>query len=285
MTRRHHWHRRHPGPPPFVRRLGCLFAALLVFTAAGLSLLSRSLQLAVAMTIGIAIIVALSSGFAFALRRISHRLRAEDRLRRQLMADVAHELRTPLAILQGRIEGLLDGVYPRDDARLDELLDETRHLSRLVEDLRTLANAEAGALDLRKETVDIGELIRETAASFDVPIEVEVPDDLPSIEADPVRIREVLLNLLTNALQHGGSAAIDARSNSQNVVIRVIDKGKGIPADELPRILDRFTKAPASRGSGLGLAISRNLVLAHGGTIEATSRVGEGTTITITLPR
>ena len=131
----------------------------------------------------------------------------------------------------------------------------------------------------------VAELIRETAASFDVPIEVEVPDDVPTIEADPVRIREVLLNLLTNALQHGGSAAIDARSNSQNVVIRVIDKGKGIPADELPRILDRFTKAPASRGSGLGLAISRNLVLAHGGTIEATSRVGEGTTITITLPR
>ena len=275
---------RHHGPPTFVRGLGCLFTAVIIFTAAGL-LLSRSQQFAIALVIGIAIMLALTSAFAFTLRRVSHRLRAEDRLRRQLMADVAHELRTPLAILQGRIEGLLDGVYARDDARLEELLAETRHLSRLVEDLRTLANAEAGALELRKETTDVGELIRDCAASFDRAINVDVPEDLPTIDVDPVRIREVLLNLLSNAVQHADSVSVAAFADSSNLTIRVKDNGAGIPPAELPRIFDRFTKGAHSRGSGLGLAISRSLVHAHGGTITATSRVGEGTTLIVTLPR
>lgn len=140
--------------------------------------------------------------FVFLIRRLARTFREQDRLRRQLMADVAHELRTPLSILQGRIEGLIDGVYARDDAHLTELLDETRHLSRLVEDLRTLANAEAGSLELRKELVEPAELIRDAAASFGSSIEVHVPDELPLIEIDPVRIREVLLNLLSNAVRH-----------------------------------------------------------------------------------
>jgi len=271
-------------PPRFVRGLGCLFFAIVIFTTAGLSILTRTQQLMIVIGVCAAIIVVMSAAFAIVVRRVSHRLGAEDRLRRQLMADVAHELRTPLAILQGRIEGLLDGVYARDDARLEELLDETRHLSRLVEDLRTIANAEAGALELRKEATDIGELIRESAASFESPIDVQVRD-LPLIIVDPVRIREVLLNLLSNALQHAKEVTIRAHAEPRHVIIEVIDHGAGIAPEDLPRIFDRFTKGAKSRGSGLGLAISRDLVSAHGGTIQAQSRAGEGTTITVALPR
>lgn len=279
-------HYRHvPGRRPrFVRRLGCVFFAIVAFTTAGLSALTRTQQLIFVIAIGVAIIMVMSTAFAIVLRRVSHRLRAEDQLRRQLMADVAHELRTPLAILQGRIEGLLDGVYQRDDARLEELLDETRHLSRLVEDLRTIANAEAGALELRKEASDIAELIRESAASLDSPIDVQV-GDLPLILIDPVRIREVLLNLLSNAVQHAKDVTIRAHAEPRYVIIEVIDHGAGIPPEDLPRVFDRFTKGTHSRGSGLGLAISRDLVNAHGGAIQAESRVGEGTMITVSLPR
>jgi signal transduction histidine kinase len=280
-------HRRHHGPPRFIRRLGCLFASLVLFTAAVVSMVARGHRIALLIAVGAAVVVALTSVFAFTLRRVAHHFRSQNELRRQLMADVAHELRTPLAILQGRIEGLLDGVYPRDDAHLEELLEETRHLARLVEDLRTLADAEAGALELKKEPVDVGELIRDAAASFERPIEVGIPDELPLIDADPVRIREVLLNLLSNAVRHAapdGMIAIRAEAASRKVVIRVIDNGSGIAPDDLPKIFDRFYKGAASRGSGLGLAIARKLVLAHSGTIDAASRAGEGTTITVVLP-
>jgi signal transduction histidine kinase len=225
--------------------------------------------------------------FVAAIRRVTRFFREQDRLRRQLMADVAHELRTPLSILQGRIEGLIDGVYPRDDAHMAQLLDETKHLSRLVEDLRTIANAEAGALELRKEKVDPAELIRDAASSFDRPIEIDVPDDLPPIDADPVRIREVLLNLLSNATRHtpaDETIAIRATRESGRLVIRVIDAGVGIAADELPHVFERFQKGGGSRGSGLGLSIARTLVLAHGGDIRVDSEVGRGTTVTVRLP-
>ena len=260
-------------------RLGCLFTALLALTAAGLGLLARAPQLALVLAVGIALMIALTASFVFTLRRVSAHFRAQDRLRRQLMADVAHELRTPLAILQGRIEGVLDGVYPRDDRQLAELLDETRHLSRLVDDLGTLANAEAGALELRKEMVDLGALVRDAAASFDDPIVVIITPDLPEVNDDPVRIRQVILNLLSNAVQHtpaDGTVTISATANT----IEVTDTDPGIPAEDLLHIFDRFYKTP-SRASGLGLAIARNLVLAHGWTIEATSRVGEGTRVRV----
>jgi signal transduction histidine kinase len=156
-----------------------------------------------------------------------------------------------------------------------------------VEDLRTLANAEAGALDLRKELVDPEELIRDAAGSFDRSIEVHVPDGLPSIDVDPVRIREILLNLLSNAIRHTppeGTVSIDAEMQPKRMIIRVSDTGSGIPADELPRIFERFHKGRDSHGSGLGLAIARTLVLAHGGDIHVESAVGKGTTVTVWLP-
>jgi len=279
-------HRRH-GPPPFVRRMGCAFATLIVFAAIGAGFLSRVARPFWAIAIACAVTCALVTGFMSTFRRMTRFFREQDRLRRQLMADVAHELRTPLTILQGRIEGLLDGVYPRDDAHVGELLTETQHLSRLVEDVRTLANAEAGALDLRKERIDPAELIRDTAAAMGTPVAIDVPEEMPPIDVDPVRIREVLFNLLANALQHApdGTVAVSAETRPREIVIRVRDNGPGIPADELPQLFERFRKGRNSRGSGLGLSIARKLVLAHGGTIQVESTEGVGTTFTVSLPR
>jgi len=272
------WRRR--GSPPFVR---WMFAPLIFWAAIALiSMLFRTRTL----TIVAIAVLALAIGFVLAFRRASSFFRAQDRLRRQLMADVAHELRTPLSILQGRIEGLIDGVYPRDDARMAGLLEETQHLSRLVEDLRTLANAEAGALDLRKELVDPSDLIRDVAGAFDRKIEVDAPDEMPLIDVDPVRIREVLLNLLSNAVRHSeGTIFIHAEMQPKRLIIRVTDTGSGIAPDDLPRIFDRFHKGRDSHGSGLGLAIARTLVVAHGGSIDVGSTVGKGTTVTVSLPR
>ncbi|HEX9161222.1 MAG TPA: HAMP domain-containing sensor histidine kinase [Thermoanaerobaculia bacterium] len=280
------------GPPRFVRQMGCAFAAMLVFAAIGTgalqSLFIHAPQFVwVIVALAIFVFFLLIAGFSFSIRRMSHVFREQDRLRRQLMADVAHELRTPLAILQGRVEGLIDGVYPRDDQHLAELLEETQHLARLVEDLRTIANAEAGALELRKEMVEPAELIRDAAAAFGPGIKVNVPADLPPIDVDPLRIREVLLNLLSNAVRHtpaGGTVSISATMQSKGLVIKVSDNGSGIPPEELPRIFERFQKGRDSRGSGLGLAIARNLVIAHGGEIHAESIVGRGTTVTVSLP-
>ena len=284
-------HRR--GPPPFVRRMGCAFAALIVLAAVGastlVSLLWRSPQRVLPLSaVALALIMALVLVFRRAIGRVAGAFAEQDRLRRQLMADVAHELRTPLAILQGRIEGLLDGVYPRDETHLEELLDETRHLSRLVEDLGTLAHAEAGALELRKEPVDLGDLIRDVAASLPRPVAVEVPAELPAIEVDPLRIRQVLLNLLANALRHTpaeGVISVEVQAQPQRMLIRVRDSGSGIAPEDLPRLFERFQKGSDSRGSGLGLPIARKLVLAHDGEIGVESVVGEGTEVTVSLPR
>jgi len=272
--------------------MGCAFAALILLAAVGAGTLGslfvqapqRGMQI-LGMAIGIA--VTLAAGFAIAFRRTTRFFRQQDRLRRQLLGDVAHELRTPLAILQGRLEGLIDGVYARDEASLHGLLDETRHLGRLVDDLGTLASAEAGALDLRKEPVDLADLARDAAGSFARPIAVIAPDALPLIDVDPVRIREVLLNLLGNAFDstpEDGEVALRIERTAGSVVVRVSDTGRGIPAEELPRVFERFRKGAGSRGSGLGLAIARDLVRAHGGRISIESTPGRGTTVTVELP-
>jgi signal transduction histidine kinase len=210
------------------------------------------------------------------------------------MAEVAHELRTPLAVVQGRLEGLLDGIYARDDARLGEILEETRVLARLVGDLRTLANAESGTLTLQKEPTDIVMLAQDVVKAFsqeaesgNVSVHLNTSPDLPLIDIDSVRIREVLANLLSNALRHtpaGGTITIKAEVSNQRLLVSVADSGSGIPAEELSKIFDRFYKGAASRGSGLGLTIARNLVLLHKGEIWAESRQGEGATLTVALP-
>ena len=231
---------------------------------------------------------------ASAFNTMTERLEAHDRQRRELMADIAHELRTPLTVIQGRLEGVLDGVYPRDDERLSAVLEETRVLARLVEDLRTLANAETGVLTLQKEPTELAPLIQDVvhslsadASASGVAVRVDAPGDLPALDIDPLRIREVIANLLSNALHYtptGGTVTISVHRERSRARVAVSDTGAGIEADDLPKIFDRFYKGRSSRGSGLGLTIARNLVTAHGGTIRAASDPGRGTTITFDLP-
>jgi two-component system, OmpR family, sensor histidine kinase BaeS len=211
-----------------------------------------------------------------------------------LLADISHELRTPLTVLQGNLEGMLDGIYQPDAARLESLVEETRVMSRLIDDLRTLADAESGTLKLQRESADLGLLINEVIASFRgqaqsgrVALNVEAAPDLPLIEIDPARIRQVLTNLIANALRYttqGGSIRVQCVSKNQTLEVIVSDTGRGIAEQDLSHIFDRYTKSSDSRGSGLGLAIAKDLVEAHGGQISAQSEANHGTTITFILP-
>ena len=231
---------------------------------------------------------------ARAFNAMSARLESSEEQRRRLLADVTHELRTPLTIMQGNLEALLDGLYPADAEHLEPILDETRVLSRLIDDLRTLSLAEAGALTLHRESTDIGDLVSDSVASFrtqadgaGISLVSAVEDGLPQIEVDPVRMREVLSNLLSNALRYtprGGSVRVGASASDGKVRISVKDSGPGIAAEALPHVFDRFYKSEESHGAGLGLAIAKSLVVAHGGEIEATSVPGQGTEMRVTLP-
>lgn len=240
---------------------------------------------------------------AQSFNRMTEELQHADVQRRNLTADVAHELRTPLHILQGNLEGILDGVYQPNSEHIDAMLDETRTLSRLVDDLQTLSLAEAGQLHLRMEFVDISELLADVGTSFSGPaeaagIDLQVqtmgnPDEL-TITGDVERLDQVLSNLMGNALRHtprGGNILLRAEPNQNGVQILVRDTGEGIPTEDLPYVFDRFWRGDKSRqrqsgtGSGLGLAIARQFIQAHGGEIAVESQLGEGTTFTIDLPR
>jgi signal transduction histidine kinase len=233
---------------------------------------------------------------ARAVNRMTIRLQSSDEQRRNLMSDMAHELRTPLTLIQGNLEGVLDGVYPRDDAHLRMVLEETQWLSHLIDDLRTLALSESGTLQLDSEPTDLGALTRDVVAALQgqadaagIRLQEQIPADLPRVRADPARIREVLMNLTSNALRYTQSGGVVtfrliADATKRAVVVEVSDTGVGISPAELPHIFDRFYKSGDSRGSGLGLAIARSLVIAHGGEISAASVVGKGTTIRFTLP-
>ncbi len=231
---------------------------------------------------------------ARAFNDMSARLEEVEHQRRSALADVSHELRTPLTVIQGNLEALLDGVYPADAAHLQPILEETRLMERLIEDLRTLTLVEAGSLVLHREPTDLGALLNEVAAGYrsqaelaGVALDVTPADSLPSLDVDPARIREVVSNLLTNALRHtprDGKVEVSARLVGSNVEVTVHDTGSGIPPEQLDRVFDRFYRSPDSPGSGLGLPIAKSLVEAHGGTIGATSAVGTGTTIRFSLP-
>lgn len=232
--------------------------------------------------------------------------------RRSMTADVAHELRTPLSVIQGNLRALLDGVYPLEKAEIATIYDETLVLSRLISDLRELAQAEAGQLSLQQRPTDLTPLLQRSAALFHelaaaqgVTLAVELPDDLPPVLADPDRIGQVLHNLLANALRHtpaGGSITVraerqNAASSMQNegfhpssfILFEVTDTGAGIAPDDLPHVFERFWRADRSRsraggGAGLGLAIARQIVEAHGGQIGARSTPGQGSCFFFTLP-
>ncbi|MFZ1043937.1 MAG: HAMP domain-containing sensor histidine kinase [Anaerolineales bacterium] len=229
---------------------------------------------------------------------MASRLQVNDQQRRAMLADVSHELRTPLTIIQGNVEAILDGVYPADEARLKSILEETQILSRLVEDLRTLALAESGALQLKLESTDVAALVRETASAFqaqadaaDVKMELSLSDKPLSLEIDPERIRQVLTNLISNALRYsprGSSIKIDVTESTvspeRRVLVSVEDSGPGIASEDLPHVFDRFYKSRDSRGMGLGLSIARYIIEAHGGEIKAESAEGRGTKIWFSLP-
>lgn len=230
---------------------------------------------------------------AVSFNAMTTRLSANDEQRRRLLADVTHELRTPLSIIRGNVEGMLDGVYPRDDDHLTPIVEETRQMARLLEDLHTLATTEAGALTLHREPVALSGLVVEVVAAYGpraahagVQLTTELAT-LPASDLDPMRIRQVLENLLSNAIRYtpaGGRVTISTRSTGTGVECRVADTGRGVPAAQLPAIFDRFAKSADSGGSGLGLAIARGLVEAHGGTIAATTTPGGGLTISFMLP-
>jgi signal transduction histidine kinase len=231
---------------------------------------------------------------ARAFNRMAERLQTNEEQRRNLLADVAHELRTPLSVIRGRVEGMADGLYEPGGDDLALIGAETTVMARLLDDLQLLSNAEAGALRLHREGLEPGDLVetaeaahRAEAAERGVTLRTEVAPDLPALDLDRVRIGEVLANLVSNALRHtpsGGTITIAADPDERGVAFRVTDTGEGIESDELAHVFDRFARSPESRGSGLGLAIAKSLVQAHGGTISAESEPGRGTTIRFVLP-
>ena len=238
---------------------------------------------------------------AASFNRMVVELERADLQRRNLTADVAHELRTPLHIIQGNLEGILDQVYEPTPEHVAATLDETRMLVRLVDDLRTLSLAETGQLPLVWEVVDVSELLADVCTSFSgqaeaagIDLILRIDDAGPAmIGGDVGRLDQVLGNLVSNALRYtpdGGAIALQAETMQEGVRISVSDTWAGISADDLPFIFDRFWKGDPARtreggvGSGLGLAIARQLVQAHGGRIDIGSEPGQGTTFTIELP-
>jgi signal transduction histidine kinase len=229
-----------------------------------------------------------------AFTEMAERLGTNEERRRQLLADVTHELRTPLAVIQANVEAIVDGLYPSDEAHLRPVLEETNVMSRLLDDLQTLSTAEAGALRLYREQVEPRQVVDTAVASFSaqanergVRLQSSVAEGLPTVEVDPLRIGEVLANLLSNALRHtpsGGEVRVTAAPTPGGIEIAVSDTGGGIAPEQVPHVFDRFSRSPDSPGAGLGLAIAKSLVEAHDGTIRAESGPA-GTTIRVTLPR
>jgi two-component system sensor histidine kinase BaeS len=243
---------------------------------------------------------------AASFNSMADNLQKAEQLRRDMTADIAHELRNPLAILQGNLEAMVDGVIPPTPEDLQPLFDQTRLLTRLVDDLRTLALAEAGQLSLSRVLTDPARLVRSVVAQFApqaeakrITLRAEMSADLPTLTLDSQRVEQVLGNLISNAIRHtpeGGRiecrVSRDKSSTAPHptlVTFTVTDTGAGIPPEALPHIFERFYRVDRSRsraegGTGLGLAIAKQLVEAHGGRIWATSEINQGTTVTFTLP-
>ncbi|MBI3160502.1 MAG: HAMP domain-containing histidine kinase [Chloroflexi bacterium] len=235
--------------------------------------------------------------------KMATELERADQQRRNLTADIAHELRTPLHIIQGNLEGIQDGVYKATPEHINDTLEETKLLGRLVNDLQTLSLAETGQLPLHPERFVVADLAADLTASFGaqaaalgIALKTSLAEPKQEMRADYVRLNQVLSNLISNALRYtpeGGTVSIETEwiaEEGGGVRFRVSDTGAGIPAEDLPFIFDRFWRGDRARAregqasSGLGLAIARQLIQAHGGTIEVESEVGVGTTFVIELP-
>jgi two-component system OmpR family sensor kinase/two-component system sensor histidine kinase BaeS len=241
---------------------------------------------------------------ARSFNQMADALAADRQLRRNMIADIAHELRTPLSVMQANLEAMVDGVLPADAQEIASLHDETLLLTRLVSDLRLLSLAEAGQLKLERAPTDLGELVRRVvdplrvqAETSQIAVVPEVLPGVPTISADGDRIAQVLGNLIHNALRYTpAEGRITVRTaphredgGALGALVEVSDTGSGIAPDELPFVFDRFYRADKSRtrasgGSGMGLAIARQLVEAHGGRIWVQSREGTGTTFAFVLP-
>ncbi|AKU14899.1 sensor histidine kinase [Luteipulveratus mongoliensis] len=230
--------------------------------------------------------------------QMSEHLERTEQQRRNMVSDISHELRSPLANVRGWLEATQDGVADLDPALVTLLLDETLTLQHLVDDLQDLAEADAGQLHLHREPVDITDLLesvraahRTAATSANVVLSAEITDGA-EVFADPVRLRQAVSNLVSNAIRHtpaGGHVTLRAQQHTDQVMIEVTDTGGGISAEDLPHVFDRFWRADKSRsrhtgGSGLGLTIAKRLVEAHAGTLTATSEPDVATSFTITLP-
>jgi len=215
------------------------------------------------------------------------------------LADIAHELRTPLTVIRGRLEGVLDGVYPADEAHVAPVLEETYVLERLVEDLRTLTLAEARQLHFDRQAVDLGELAERAVGLFEaeaadrqITLRADLAPDLPPVQADAQRVGQVIGNLVSNALRYvpsGGRVTLSTRPVAGGgAELAVSDDGPGVAEADLPRLFDRFWRGDKSRnraagGAGLGLAIARQLVEAQGGTICAENQLGGGLKVAFVL--
>jgi len=237
---------------------------------------------------------------AVAFNQMASTLERTEAIRRELIADVVHELRTPLASIKGYMEALVDDVVPADAETFERVHKEAERLQRLVQDLQELSRVEAGAFELKLEPSDLGALVRAVASHLerqfeekDVGLELHVTEDLPRVRLDGDRLQQVLLNLLGNALQYtptGGNVRLSAGRAAGEVVVSVADTGIGIAPEHLQRVFTRFyrvdrSRSRASGGTGIGLTIAKYLVEAHGGRIWAESDgPGRGSTFSFALP-
>jgi len=231
--------------------------------------------------------------------RMASALERSDRERRDLLADIAHELRTPLTVIRGRLEGIVDGVYPADEAHVAPVLEETYLLERLVEDLRLLTLAESRQLHFDRKMIDLGELaeravdlFRAEADERNIHLSARVEADTPQVNADPQRVGQVIGNLLSNAIRYapeGGRVSVTVARSPGGAMLAVVDNGPGVPDSDLPRLFDRFWRGEKSRtraagGAGLGLAIARQLIEAQGGAIAAANAPRGGLVVSVTFP-
>ncbi|PJF44156.1 MAG: hypothetical protein CUN55_05445 [Phototrophicales bacterium] len=232
-----------------------------------------------------------------AFNKMSAALAQSETVRRQMFSDIAHELRTPIAVMRGQLEGILDGVFSRDDEQIGIIYNQVLHLGRLVNDLWTLTRAETRTLHLEKEHINLAELLNETLQAFNaiaqdehIHLTLAVNSPLQPLWVDVGRIRQVFSNLLANAIRHtpsGGSIIVSARQDEMWTIVDVTDTGEGMPPEVVSQVFTRFYRgknAKGEQGAGLGLAIARELVRLHDGAIDVKSEVGKGTTFTIYLP-